>query len=112
MRFEKYVFVCLNEREEGHPRGSCMRRGSQEVFELLKAGVKERGLNSKIRINRAGCMECCELGVTVMVHPDSTWYGGVKKEDVDEIIDRHLLEGKEIERLKMDFSVYKKSNPS
>ena len=25
---EKYVFVCLNQRPEGHPKGSCLDRGA------------------------------------------------------------------------------------
>lgn len=108
MRFDQYVFVCLNERAEGHPRGSCVQRGAQEVFDLLKARIRERGLNLKIRVNRAGCMECCEEGPAVMVHPDNKWYGKVTVEDVDEIIDKHLIGGEPIEKLAMDFSRWRK----
>ena len=32
---EKYVFVCLNQRPEGHPKGSCLDRGAAEVFNAL-----------------------------------------------------------------------------
>ena len=33
---EKYVFVCLNQRPAGHPKGSCLDRGAAEVFEALR----------------------------------------------------------------------------
>ena len=32
----KFVFVCLNERPEEHPRPSCVRRGSGNVFEAVR----------------------------------------------------------------------------
>jgi len=39
--------------------------------------------------------------VTVVVYPEQIWYGGVKVEDVDEIVRRHLLGGVPVERLRM-----------
>lgn len=108
MRFEKYIFICINERPEGHPRGSCAGRGSLEVLEEFKRVVKERKLRLKIRVNRAGCMELCEIGPSVMVHPDNIWYQKVTVSDVEEIIDAHIIGGNPVERLLADFSVYGK----
>ena len=33
---ERYVFVCLNQRPEGHPKGSCLDRGAADVFNALR----------------------------------------------------------------------------
>ena len=52
-----------------------------------------------VRINIAGCLGRCELGPTVVVYPDGVWYTYVDKEDLDEIIDEHLLNGRVVERL-------------
>lgn len=106
MRFDRYVFVCLNERPEGHPRGSCFTSGANAVFDELKRLVKEKGLNLEVRVNKAGCMECCEIGPTIMVSPDNVWYSQVKVEDVLEIVESHLIAGKPVERIKADFSRY------
>ena len=108
MRVEKYIFVCINERPDDHPRGSCSARGSQEVLAELKRLVKEHKLRTRIRVNKAGCMELCEIGPSIMVHPDNVWYQKVQVEDVAEIIESHIIGGEPVERLKADFSVYGK----
>jgi len=37
----------------------------------------------------------------LVVYPDATWYTFVDNEDIDEIIDSHLVGGKIVERLKI-----------
>ena len=41
-------------------------------------------------------------GVTVVVYPDAVWYGRVTLADVEEIVDRHLLGGEPVARLRID----------
>jgi (2Fe-2S) ferredoxin len=38
----------------------------------------------------------------IVVYPEATWYTYVDEEDVDEIIESHLIGGKVVERLKVD----------
>jgi (2Fe-2S) ferredoxin len=109
MRFDRYLFICINERPKGHPRGSCGTSGSLELLEAFKAAVAARGLKTKIRVNKAGCMEVCELGPSVMVHPDNVWYQKVRIEDVEAIVEEHLIGGVPVERLKTDFGFYKRA---
>ena len=98
-RFEKHIFVCENKRPEGHPKGCCQDKGSIEIRALLKKRLKELGLNSTVRANSSGCLDACEYGVTVLVYPEQIWYGGVKIEDVEEIIQSHIINNKPVERL-------------
>ena len=42
--FEFHVFVCTNRRPDGHARGSCARRGAEQLRDYMKARVKELGL--------------------------------------------------------------------
>ena len=98
-RFEKHIFICENVRPEGHPRGCCSEKGSLELRQQFKSRLKELGLNVHIRANASGCLDACEFGPTVVVYPEQTWYGGVKLEDVEEIIQEHLINNKPIERL-------------
>ena len=99
--FQRHVFVCTNERAPDHPRGSCKLKGSVEVRDELKAQLKARGLAKLVRANNAGCLDQCENGCTVVVYPEQVWYGHVTPDDVPEIIEQHLLEGKLVERLLM-----------
>ena len=55
-----------------------------------------------MRINKAGCLDRCELGPVMVVYPEAVWYTFVDKEDIDEIIQSHLIEGKPVERLMVD----------
>ncbi|MEK6676152.1 MAG: (2Fe-2S) ferredoxin domain-containing protein [Planctomycetota bacterium] len=99
--FERHVFVCTNERSTDHPKGCCSAKNSTAIREALKNAAKRSGLGSAIRINAAGCLDQCEHGVTVVVYPEGVWYGFVSLEDVDEIVQSHLLNGQPVERLRL-----------
>lgn len=99
--FQRHVFVCTNQRAPDDPRGCCAGRGSLEVAEAFKAKAHERGLKRVVRINKAGCLDQCARGVTVVVYPEAVWYGGVRTEDVEEILDRHVIGGEPVARLRL-----------
>jgi (2Fe-2S) ferredoxin len=110
-RYDVHIFVCENQRPEGHPRGCCASKGSVEFRNLLKKRVKEAGLPVDIRVNGAGCLDACEYGTVMVVYPEQIWYGAVSVEDIDEIIEQHLKLGKPIERLMIkDKRFHKDSN--
>jgi len=97
--FKHHVFVCTNLRTNG--KACCQDHGAQSVRDYAKARIKELGLNGpgKVRINQAGCLDRCEEGPVLVVYPDETWYTYIDESDVDEIIERHLLNGEKVERL-------------
>ena len=99
--YQHHVFVCTNRRPEGHPKGCCASKGAEEVRERFKAELERRGLKGKIRANAAGCLDTCSHGVSVVIYPEGVWYGGVKPQDVAEIVEQHLLGGRPVERLRM-----------
>ena len=98
-RYQRHLFVCVNCRPEGHPRGCCADRGAEDVRAAFKKALKKRGLAGRVRANAAGCLDTCENGVTVVVYPEAVWYGGVTLADVDEIVTRHVLGGEVVQRL-------------
>ena len=99
--FERHVFICTNQRSADHPRGCCNPDGSEALHKAFKRALAERGLSRRIRANKAGCLDQCEHGPTVVVYPDGVWYGGVTEADVAEIVDRHLGEGQPVSRLRL-----------
>jgi (2Fe-2S) ferredoxin len=98
-RFRHHVFVCENRRPPDDPRGSCGAKGSAAIREAFKDELKRRGLKGAVRANAAGCLDACAFGPTVVVYPEGTWYGGVRPEDVPEIVERHLVGGEPVARL-------------
>ena len=100
MRFRCHLFVCENERPAGDPRGGC-GAGGLAVRQALKAELARRGLKGEVRANGAGCLDACAHGPAMVVYPEGVWYGRVTPQDVPEIVERHLVGGEPVERLRV-----------
>jgi len=96
--YDAHVFCCTNRRPAGHPRGCCADKGSEALRDYMKDRAKELGLK-KVRVNIAGCLDRCELGPTVVIYPEGVWYSVATREDIDEVLQKHLIEGARVERL-------------
>ena len=100
--FDKHVFFCTNLREDGS--ACCGNFAAQKARDYVKKKVKEEGISSdqnRIRINSAGCMDHCNEGPVIVVYPEAVWYTYVDENDLDEIIEQHLKNGRIVERLKI-----------
>jgi (2Fe-2S) ferredoxin len=97
----RHVLVCTNTRPAGNPKGSCGEKGSEALFDELKAMVKARGMAGRIIVNRTSCLKHCSRGITVAVQPDNVWYAGVAAGDLAELCQSHLEDGRPLERLLM-----------
>jgi len=100
-KFKYHIFVCANQRPPQNPRGCCDPQGLGGLQLLFKKELAARGLNASVRANRAGCLDQCEHGPTVVVYPEGVWYGGVSAEDVKEIIESHIINGAAVARLRL-----------
>ena len=96
--YEAHVFCCTNRRPAGHPRGCCAEKGSEDLRDYMKGRAKDLGLKN-VRINSAGCLDRCELGPTVVIYPEGVWYSCPTREDIDEVLESHLVKGDRVERL-------------
>ena len=96
--YEAHVFCCVNERPEGHPRGSCKRKGSEKLRDYMKVRAKELGIKN-VRINSSLCLDRCELGPTMVIYPEGVWYSYRDTADIDEILETHLKGGGRVARL-------------
>ncbi|MDN5863738.1 MAG: (2Fe-2S) ferredoxin domain-containing protein [Gammaproteobacteria bacterium] len=99
--YRRHLFICVNERDTD--RVCCAQRGSVAVRAHAKRRLKELGLSGpgKFRANACGCTDRCEEGPIAVVYPDAVWYSYEDAEDMDEIIDRHLVGGEPVERLRL-----------
>ncbi|HEY1392696.1 MAG TPA: (2Fe-2S) ferredoxin domain-containing protein [Methylibium sp.] len=97
--YERHIFFCLNQRDNGE--ACCADHDAQGCFEHCKKRVKAEGLAGpgKIRVNKSGCLDRCAGGPVAVVYPEAVWYTYVDRDDIDEIIESHLKQGKVVERL-------------
>lgn len=96
---KRYLFVCINRRPDGTPKGSCAARGAEQLHEQLKTKLKAAGLHeTMVRACTSSCLDTCWVGPTIAVEPDHYFYGRVQPSDVDEIV-QALIEDKVVERL-------------
>lgn len=103
MKFKHHIFICTNERAD-KSRSCCGEAKGMELVKLFKKKLKDNQLNTEIRAQRAGCLDACDFGPALVVYPEGVFYGGVKPEDVDEIIESHLMKNTPVERLIINFN--------
>lgn len=105
--FGRHIFFCLNQRDKDED--SCARHDAQSGFDRCKSRIKAAGLSGpgQVRVNKAGCLDRCAGGPVAVVYPEAVWYTFVDNDDIDEIVDSHLVQGRIVERLLLPPSVGK-----
>ncbi len=98
---KRYLFVCVNKRADGEPKGSCAALGANEIYNTLKGTLKKQGLAKvEARTCSSSCLDTCWVGPTIAVEPDGYFYGHVTLADVPEIV-AAIASGTRVERLVM-----------
>lgn len=99
--YRHHVFFCINERENGEQ--CCSQFNSVALRAYAKQRCKELDIygQGQVRINNAGCLNRCAEGPVLVVYPEAVWYTYIDKEDIEEIIQEHLIHGRVVERLKI-----------
>ncbi|MHB1230920.1 MAG: (2Fe-2S) ferredoxin domain-containing protein [Halothiobacillus sp.] len=96
---ERYVFVCVQSRPPGHPRGDCVAKGSIDLLRAFQNAFEARKLWGRFALTNCGCIGPCDLGPNVLVYPEGIMYTQVQVADIEAIIDEHLLGGVPVRRL-------------
>ena len=99
--YQRHVFFCCNKRDP--PEKCCADGDALEMQKYAKSRVKALGMTGKgqVRINKSGCLDRCEEGPCMVIYPEGVWYTYVDREDIDEIIDSHVVGGKIVDRLRI-----------
>jgi len=99
--FKRHIFMCINQRPKGDPRGCCADNGSVRLQEFMKKEVDRLGLKGIVRANKAGCLDHCEYGPSIVIYPEGVWYWAGTEADVTEIMEKHIVGGQIVVRLLM-----------
>lgn len=95
MDYRRHLLVCVGTR--------CTENGeAQELFEMLGEKFKAAGIDGgelRVKRTRTHCFATCKSGPIMCVQPDGIWYYNVTEQNLDRIIQEHLLGGQPVEEL-------------
>lgn len=97
-KFRQHFFVCINARPP-FAKPSCGPDYANQILIMLQEEVEKRGFLNEVKITGSSCLGPCEEGPIMVVYPEGTWYKGIKPEDVHEIVEKHIVQGRPVQRL-------------
>lgn len=101
-RFRQHFFVCTNTRPP-FAKESCGPQNGNQILFLLQEAVEKRGLLDEVKITGCSCLGPCEQGPVVVAYPEAIWYRQVAIDDIAEIVETHIIQGKPVNRLVYDW---------
>ena len=107
-KYSKHIFICTNTRDENSSRGDCSSCGGMEIRMRFVKLISQYGLKGKIRANKSGCLDVCEIGPAIVIYPDNIWYTQVKIDDVDLIFEKSVLNNQVVDHLSADKKTWEK----
>lgn len=100
--YTKHILLCTNQKPAG--KQCCANSGGEEYFNHLKSKLRELEMHGpgKIRVSKSGCLGRCELGPCIVIYPEGVWYSYSSFEDINQIVESYLINGKPVKELLLD----------
>lgn len=96
-----HIFVCTSCRVNGQQKGLCFTKDSVGIVGKFVETIEDMGLSGDVMITNTGCFGVCDKGPVVVVYPEGIWYKNVSEEDVERIVDEHIVNGIPVEELRL-----------
>jgi NADH-quinone oxidoreductase subunit F/NADP-reducing hydrogenase subunit HndC len=83
----------------------CTSSGSLTLEERFAVELEKHNLDKEVQVVRTGCFGLCEAGPIVIVYPEGSFYSRVEADQVERIVEEHLLKGRIVKDLLFEESV-------
>ena len=100
--FRSHILVCGGT--------GCTSSGAVKIQEEFEKQLKARGLEDEVKVVPTGCFGLCALGPIIIVYPEGAFYRMVQVEDVEEIVEEHILKGRIVKRLLYEETVQEETD--
>lgn len=72
----------------------CTSSNSMKIIDKLNEEIKKHGLDNQVNVIKTGCFGLCALGPIMIVYPEGCFYSRIIPENIPEIVESHLKNGK------------------
>ncbi|MGD1978125.1 MAG: (2Fe-2S) ferredoxin domain-containing protein [Akkermansiaceae bacterium] len=90
--YQKHIFLCATPEKAK----CCQPEQGLESWQFLKNRLKELklcGSQGVLQRSKADCLRICTQGPVAVVYPDAVWYHSCTPENLERIIQEHLIGG-------------------
>ena len=81
---------------------SCIHSQSKQFRKAIEAELEKHGIADSTEIHLSGCLGMCKKGPILIVNPGYVMYGNLKIEDISEIVQKHLIDGRPVANLTIE----------
>ena len=72
-----HLFICTNKPDS---KGKCGSKNSERLRHEVKELCRDK-FGKEIRVNSAGCLGLCELGINAVLYPEGRWFHNLTDQD-------------------------------
>lgn len=91
MVYRSHVLICNGT--------GCTASKSPDIMAKLGKALAAKGIDKEVKIVKTGCFGLCEKGPILVVYPEGATYCHVTPENIEEIVNEHLVKGRIVKHL-------------